>query len=162
TLELSRRDYILNEANREAGEYRQITGVEAVGLALATLGTHTQIPILVSGYPITPSSAILQECARLTDFGVQLLQAEDEIAAICSCIGAAFGGRLALTTTSGPGLDLKSESLGLAVVAELPLVLLDVQRAGASTGLPTKTGQSDLRQAVYGRHGEAPLPVLAA
>lgn len=162
TLELSRRDYMLGEANRGSGEYRQITGVEAVGMALATLATHSNIPMLVSGYPITPSSAILHECARLGDFGVQLLQAEDEIAAICACIGAAFGGRLALTTTSGPGLDLKSESLGLAVVAELPLVLIDVQRAGASTGLPTKTSQSDLRQALYGRHGEAPLPVLAA
>lgn len=162
TLELTRRDYMLGEVNRDVGEYRQITGVEAVGLALATLATSLQIPMLVSGYPITPSSAILHECARLSDFGVQLLQAEDEIAAICACIGAAYGGRLALTTTSGPGLDLKSESLGLAVVAELPLVLLDVQRAGASTGLPTKTSQSDLRQALYGRHGEAPLPVLAA
>ncbi|EHL31429.1 hypothetical protein LDG_6505 [Legionella drancourtii LLAP12] len=104
--------------------------------------------MLVSGYPITPSSAILHECARLSDFGVQLLQAEDEIVAICACIGAAYGGRLALTCTSGPGLDLKSESLGLAVIAELPLVLIDVQRAGASTGLPTKTSQSDLRQAL--------------
>jgi 2-oxoglutarate ferredoxin oxidoreductase subunit alpha len=162
TLELARRNYILGETHRPSGEYRQITGVEAVGLALATLATYTQIPILVSGYPITPSSAILHECARLADFGVQLLQAEDEIAAICTCIGAAYGGRLALTTTSGPGLDLKSESLGLAVVAELPLVLIDVQRAGASTGLPTKTSQSDLKQALYGRHGEAPLIVLAA
>lgn len=162
TLELARRDFMLGEANRHAGEYRQITGVEAVGLALATLATGTKTPLFVSGYPITPSSAILHECARLSDFGVQLLQAEDEIAAICSCIGAAYGGRLALTCTSGPGLDLKSESLGLAVVAELPLVLLDVQRAGASTGLPTKTSQSDLRQALYGRHGEAPLVVLAA
>lgn len=162
TLELTRREYMLGETSREAGEYRQITGVEAVGLALATLATHTATPMLVSGYPITPSSAILHECARLSDFGVQLLQAEDEIAAICACIGAAYGGRLALSTTSGPGLDLKSESLGLAVVAELPLVLIDVQRAGASTGLPTKTSQSDLRQALYGRHGEAPLIVLAA
>ncbi|CEG56462.1 2-oxoacid:acceptor oxidoreductase subunit alpha [Legionella fallonii] len=162
TLELSRRDYMLGEANRQTGEYRQITGVEAVGLALATLSTHTRTPMLVSGYPITPASAILHECVRLSDFGVQLLQAEDEIAAICSCIGAAYGGRLALTCTSGPGLDLKSEGLGLAVVAELPLVLIDVQRAGASTGLPTKTSQSDLRQALYGRHGEAPLPVIAA
>lgn len=162
TLELSRREYMMGEVNRESGEYRQLTGVEAVGLALATVATLTKTPLFVSGYPITPASAILHECARLSDFGVQLLQAEDEIAAICSCIGAAFGGRLALTCTSGPGLDLKSESLGLAVIAELPLVLIDVQRAGASTGLPTKTGQSDLRQALYGRHGEAPLPVLAA
>lgn len=162
TLELSRREYMMGEVNREAGEYRQLTGAEAVGLALATLATHTQVPLLVSGYPITPASGILHECAHLSDFGVQLIQAEDEIAAVCACIGAAYGGRLALTCTSGPGLDLKSEGLGLAVVAELPLVLIDVQRAGASTGLPTKTGQSDLRQALYGRHGEAPLPVLAA
>lgn len=161
TLELSRRAYLLGQANRPAGDYRQITGVEAVAMAVATLAVKTQTPMLVSGYPITPASAILQECAKLGDYGVQLLQAEDEIAAICACIGAAFGGCLALTCTSGPGLDLKSESLGLAVVSELPLVILDVQRAGASTGMPTKTGQSDLRQALYGRHGEAPLPVLA-
>lgn len=162
TLELARRHYMLGGSSRSPGEYRQITGVEAVGLALATLATHTKTPMLVSGYPITPASAILHECAKLSDYGVQLLQAEDEIAAICACIGAAYGGRLALSCTSGPGLDLKSEGLGLAVVTELPLVLLDVQRAGASTGLPTKTGQSDLRQALYGRHGESPLPVLAA
>jgi len=162
TLELTRQHYMLGQVSRIPGDYRQITGVEALALAVATTAVSTQTPLLVSGYPITPASAILQECARLTDFGVQLLQAEDEIAAICACIGAAFGGRLALTCTSGPGLDLKSESLGLAVVAELPLVLVDVQRAGASTGMPTKTGQSDLRQALYGRHGEAPLPVLAA
>ena len=161
TLELSRRSYMMGKVNRDAGDYRQITGVEAVSLALASIAVSTKTPMLVAGYPITPSSAILQECAKLSDYGVQLLQAEDEIAAICACIGAAFGGRLALTCTSGPGLDLKSESLGLAVISELPLVILDVQRAGASTGLPTKTGQSDLRQALYGRHGEAPLPVLA-
>lgn len=162
TLELSRQHFMLGQMNRESGDYRQITGVEAVGLALATLAVGTQTRMFVSGYPITPSSAILHECARLSDYGVQLLQAEDEIAAICSCLGASFGGCLALTCTSGPGLDLKSESLGLAVMTELPLVLIDVQRAGASTGLPTKTGQSDLRQAFYGRHGEAPLAVIAA
>lgn len=162
TLELSRRHYMLGQASRPEGDYRQITGVEAVGLAIATITVGLRIPMLVSGYPITPASAILHECAKLSDYGVQLLQAEDEIAAMCACIGASFGGRLALSCTSGPGLDLKSESLGLAVVTELPLVLVDVQRAGASTGMPTKTGQSDLRQALYGRHGEAPLPVLAA
>ena len=162
TLELSRRDFMLGQVNRDSGEYRQITGVEAVALALATLAVSTQTPMFVSGYPITPASAILHECAKLSDYGVQLLQAEDEIAALCSCIGAAYGGCLALSCTSGPGFDLKCESLGLAVMTELPLVLVDVQRAGASTGLPTKTGQSDLRQALYGRHGEAPLPVLAA
>ncbi|KTD64863.1 2-oxoacid:acceptor oxidoreductase subunit alpha [Legionella spiritensis] len=162
TLELARQHFMLGQVNREEGEYRQITGVEAVGLALATVAAGTRTPVLVSGYPITPASAILHECAKLGDYGVQLLQAEDEIAAICACVGAAYGGCLALTCTSGPGLDLKSESLGLAVMAELPLVLIDVQRAGASTGLPTKTGQSDMQQALYGRHGEAPLPVLAA
>lgn len=162
TLELARTEYTLGEVERHIGDYRQITGVEAVGLALATLATKTGIPLLVSGYPITPASAILHECVRLADYGVQLLQAEDEIAAICACIGAAYGGRLALTCTSGPGMDLKSESLGLAVVAELPLVVVDVQRAGASTGLPTKTSQADLRQALYGRHGDAPLVVIAA
>ena len=162
TLELSRSHFMMGQVNRAEGEYRQITGVEAIALAIATVAVSTKIPTLVSGYPITPSSGILHECAKLASYGVQLFQAEDEIASICACIGAAFGGSLALTTTSGPGLDLKSESLGLAVVAELPLVLIDVQRAGASTGMPTKTGQSDLRQALYGRHGEAPLPVLAA
>lgn len=161
TLELSRRPYMMGEVNREPGDYRQITGTEAVALAMATLAVKTQLPTLIAGYPITPSSAILHECAKLEDFGLNLFQAEDEIAAICACLGAAFGGGLALTCTSGPGMDLKSEALGLGIVSELPLVLLNVQRAGASTGLPTKTGQSDLYQALYGRHGEAPLPVIA-
>lgn len=162
TLELSRQHYMLGHVSRPLGDYRQITGVEAVSLAMATLAVGTHTPVLVAGYPITPASAILQECAKLQDYGVQLFQAEDEIAAIGACIGAAYGGCLALTCTSGPGLDLKSESLGLAVACELPLVVIDVQRAGVSTGLPTKTGQSDLRQALYGRHGETPLPVIAA
>lgn len=162
TLELSRQSFMMGQVNREKGDYRQVTGVEALAMGLATLAVGTGTPVFVSGYPITPSSAILHECAKLADYGVQLLQAEDEIAAICACLGASYGGCLALTCTSGPGLDLKSETLGLAVMTELPLVLIDVQRAGASTGLPTKTGQSDLRQAFYGRHGEAPLPVIAA
>lgn len=162
TLELTRRHYMLGQVSRPQGDYRQITGVEAVSLAIATLAVSLKTPMFVSGYPITPASSILHECAKLADFGVHLLQAEDEIAALCACIGAAYGGCLALTCTSGPGFDLKSESLGLAVVTELPLVVIDVQRAGASTGMPTKTGQSDLNQALYGRHGEAPLPVLAA
>lgn len=162
TLELARQEYTLGQISRPQGDYRQITGIEAVSLALATLAVRTNNPLLVAGYPITPASAILHECSRLASFGVKLFQAEDEIAAIGVCLGAAFGGTLAVTCTSGPGFDLKSESLGLAVMAELPLVVIDVQRAGASTGLPTKTGQSDLRQALYGRHGEAPLPVIAA
>ena len=162
TLELTRQAYLLGKTTRPDGDYRQITGVEAVSLALATLAVRTNAPLLVAGYPITPASAILHECSKLADFGVKLFQAEDEIAAIGACLGASFGGSLSVTCTSGPGFDLKSESLGLAVMAELPLVVIDVQRAGASTGLPTKTGQSDLRQALYGRHGEAPLPVIAA
>ena len=162
TLELSRQHYMMGKVGREPGDYRQITGVEAVAMAVAAVTASTGVPMLVSGYPITPSSAILQACVQLKEYGVELLQAEDEIAAICSCIGAAFGGRLAMSCTSGPGLDLKSEGLGLAVIAELPLVLIDVMRGGGSTGLPTKTGQSDLQQALYGRHGEAPLPVIAA
>ncbi|MCH9690085.1 MAG: 2-oxoacid:acceptor oxidoreductase subunit alpha [Gammaproteobacteria bacterium] len=162
TLELARQTFQMDAVARPPGEYRQVTGVDAVGLAIATLATGTETPVLVSGYPITPASGILHACAGLEAYGVELFQAEDEIAAIGACVGAAFGGCLALTCTSGPGLDLKSEMLGLAVVTELPLVVLDVQRAGTSTGLPTKTGQSDLQQALYGRHGEAPLPVLAA
>ena len=162
TLELAKQHYAMGELGRPQGNYRQITGIEAVGLAMATLAVRMQTPVLVAGYPITPASGILQEAARLKDYGVKLFQSEDEIAAIGVCLGAAFGGTLALTVTSGPGFDLKSETLGLAVITELPLVVVDVQRAGASTGLPTKTGQSDLRQALYGRHGEAPLPVLAA
>jgi 2-oxoglutarate/2-oxoacid ferredoxin oxidoreductase subunit alpha len=162
TLELARHTFQMEAVARKPGEYRQVTGVDAVGLAIATLATGTETPVLVSGYPITPASGILQACAGLEAYGVELFQAEDEIAAIGACVGAAFGGCLALTCTSGPGFDLKAEMLGLAVITELPLVVLDVQRAGTSTGLPTKTGQSDLQQALYGRHGEAPLPVLAA
>ena len=162
TLEIARQAYCLDPIERPVGTYRQITGIEAVGLAMATLAVRTQTAVLVAGYPITPASGILHECARLSDYGVKLFQSEDEIAAIGVCLGAAFGGALAATVTSGPGFDLKSETLGLAVISELPLVVIDVQRAGASTGLPTKTGQSDLRQALYGRHGEAPLPVIAA
>ncbi|MGV3740552.1 MAG: 2-oxoacid:acceptor oxidoreductase subunit alpha [Gammaproteobacteria bacterium] len=161
TLELSRRPYTLGHVSRAPGEYRHITGVEAVALAIATVAVGVEIPTLVAGYPITPSSAVLQECAKLADYGVHLFQAEDEISAICACLGVAFAGSLGLTATSGPGLDLKSESLGLAVVSELPVVVLDIQRAGASTGLPTKTSQSDLNQALFGRHGEAPIPILA-
>jgi len=157
TLELIKRPLMPGLMVRELGDYRQITGVEAVAWAIAAVAQISQTPTLVAGYPITPSSAILQACTDKQAYGVKLFQAEDEISAICACIGAAFGGALAITSTSGPGLDLKSESLGLAVISELPLVILDVQRAGASTGLPTKTGQSDLNQALYGRHGEAPL-----
>jgi 2-oxoglutarate ferredoxin oxidoreductase subunit alpha len=162
TLELSRASFHTQAMIRTAGTYRQISGIDALALALSTLTVKTQHRMLVAGYPITPASAILHACAQLSDYGITLFQAEDEIAAIGACLGAAYGGDLAMTCTSGPGLDLKTEALGLAVVAELPLVVVDVQRAGASTGLPTKTGQSDLREALFGRHGESPVPVLAA
>ncbi len=161
TLELSKQHFSLNNIERPKGQYRQLTGIEALSMALATIATKTKTPLLVAGYPITPASGILEAAAKLADFGVNLFQAEDEIAAICACLGASYAGNLALTCTSGPGFDLKAESLGLAVMAELPLVVIDVQRAGASTGLPTKTGQSDLNQALYGRHGEAPIPILS-
>lgn len=162
SLELSRQTYHLQSMQRQPGQYRQITGIQAMSLACATVCYKTQLNLLVSGYPITPASALLHELAQLKHCGITLFQAEDEIAAVCSAMGASFGGKLALTCTSGPGLDLKSEGLSLAVMAELPLVLVDVQRAGPSTGLPTKTEQSDLLMALYGRHGESPLPVLAA
>ncbi|MBA4696354.1 MAG: 2-oxoacid:acceptor oxidoreductase subunit alpha [Legionella sp.] len=162
TLELTRQTFSTQNLKRQEGDYRLINGIDAIALALATLTVKLETTLFVSGYPITPASALLQACAGLESFNIHLLQAEDEIAAICACLGAAYGGSLALTCTSGPGLDLKSEALGLGVMTELPLVLVDVQRAGPSTGLPTKTSQSDLRQALYGRHGEAPLPVLAA
>lgn len=139
-----------------------ISGIKAVSLALAFLSVRTKVPLLVAGYPITPASNILHDAARLEKFGVSLFQAEDEIAAACAALGASFAGLLALTCTSGPGLDLKAETLGLAVMTEFPMVVIDVQRSGPSTGLPTKTEQSDLLMAVYGRHGEAPLPVIAA
>jgi 2-oxoglutarate ferredoxin oxidoreductase subunit alpha len=163
TLEIAKRQsYLLGSIERQPGQYRQITGVEGVALALATIATKLKKEIFVAGYPITPASAILESCAKLYDYGIKLFQAEDEISAACACLGAAFSGSLALTCTSGPGLDLKSETIGLAVVSELPMVILNVSRAGPSTGLPTKTGQSDLQEALYGRHGESPLIILSA
>lgn len=140
---------------------RHINGVKAITHALATYAVKSQTTLLLSGYPITPASSILHEATKLSDFGISLFQAEDEIAAVCASMGAAFAGKLAVTCTSGPGLDLKAEGLGLAVMTELPLVVIDVQRAGPSTGLPTKTEQTDLNLALYGRHGEAPLPIIA-
>ncbi len=154
--------YQVNQANLEPGIYRNITGNEAVALGLVSAARKANLPFFLGSYPITPASEILQYISGYKKYGVRHLQAEDEIAGICSAIGAAFGGNLAATTTSGPGLSLKIEAIGLAVITELPLVIVDVQRAGPSTGLPTKPEQSDLYQAMYGRHGEAPLPVLAA
>ncbi|CAM4451586.1 MAG: 2-oxoglutarate oxidoreductase subunit KorA [Legionellaceae bacterium] len=161
TTELFAERYTVKKAKLPKGTYRQITGNEALGFGCAVAAVKSERTLLLSGYPITPASAILHQVSKYTHFGVKTFQAEDEIAAICSSIGAAFGGSLAITSTSGPGLDLKSEGLGLAVMAELPLVVINVQRAGPSTGMPTKTEQADLLTAMYGRHGECPLPILA-
>ncbi|MCK5280781.1 MAG: 2-oxoacid:acceptor oxidoreductase subunit alpha [Cyclobacteriaceae bacterium] len=144
------------------GTYRSITGNPALALGLIAAAKKTGLQLFYGTYPITPASDVLHELAKHKNFGVKTFQAEDEIAAVCSTIGAAFGGNLGITGTSGPGVALKAEAMGLAVMLELPLVILNVQRAGPSTGLPTKTEQSDLLQAVYGRNGECPLPVISA
>lgn len=144
------------------GKYRNITGNVATAWGLIAASQKSGLPLFLGSYPITPASEILHELANRLDFGVKAFQAEDEIAGICSAIGASFAGNLGVTTTSGPGLSLKSEAIGLAVMTELPLVIIDVQRGGPSTGLPTKTEQSDLMQALYGRNGEAPCIVIAA
>lgn len=143
------------------GTYRSITGNPALALGLVAAAKKTGLQLFYGTYPITPASDVLHELAKHKNFGVKTFQAEDEIAAVCSTIGAAFGGNLGVTGTSGPGLALKAEAMGLAVMLELPLVILNVQRAGPSTGLPTKTEQSDLLQAVYGRNGECPMPVIS-
>ncbi len=144
------------------GRYRSINGNVATAWGLCAASEKSGRPLFCGSYPITPATVILEELAKRKDLGVKCVQAEDEIAGICTSIGAAYAGSFAVTTTSGPGLSLKSEAIGLAVMAELPLVIVDVQRGGPSTGLPTKTEQSDLNQALYGRNGEAPLVVLAA
>lgn len=157
-----KKQFCVKEAKMVPGVYRNITGNNAVALGLVTAARKANLPLFLGSYPITPATEILHYISSYKQYGVKHLQAEDEIGGICSAIGAAFGGSLAVTTTSGPGLSLKVEALGLAVITELPLIVIDVQRAGPSTGLPTKTEQSDLFMAMYGRHGEAPLPVLAA
>ena len=146
----------------EPGLYRTITGAEAVSLGLVAGAQLADLPMFFGGYPITPASAILHHLARLKEFGVTTFQAEDEIAAICAAIGASYAGQLGVTSSSGPGIALKGEAMGLAIMVELPLVIVNSQRGGPSTGLPTKTEQSDLYQAVYGRNGDAPMPVIAA
>src|SRR4051794_14857689 len=143
------------------GTYRNINGTEATALGLIAASVKSGLPLVFGAYPITPASDLLHSLARRQDLGVRTMQAEDEIAAASFALGAAFGGSLGVTCTSGPGLDLKTETIGLAVILELPIVIIDVQRAGPSTGMPTKTEQSDLLQALYGRHGESPLPVIA-
>jgi 2-oxoglutarate/2-oxoacid ferredoxin oxidoreductase subunit alpha len=146
----------------EAGVYRTITGAEAVSLGLVAGAQLAGLPMFFGGYPITPASAILHHLVKMKEFGVTTFQAEDEIAAICAAIGASYAGSLGVTSSSGPGIALKGEAMGLAVMTELPLVIVNSQRGGPSTGLPTKTEQSDLYQAVYGRNGDASLPVVAA
>jgi 2-oxoglutarate ferredoxin oxidoreductase subunit alpha len=149
-------------AEQEPGVYRTITGAESVSLGLVAGAQLAELPMFFGGYPITPASAILHHLARLKEFGVTTFQAEDEIAAICAAIGASYAGQLGVTSSSGPGIALKAEAMGLAIMIELPLVIVNSQRGGPSTGLPTKTEQSDLYQAVYGRNGDAPIPVIAA
>ncbi len=154
--------YHVEPAKLPPGTYRNIAGNEACALGFVTASLRAGIPLFLGSYPITPASEILQELSKYKDYGVKVFQAEDEIGAICATIGAAYAGSLSITTTSGPGLSLKTEAIGLGVMTELPMVIVDVQRGGPSTGLPTKTEQSDLMQAMYGRNGEAPVVVLAA
>ncbi|MFO7960390.1 MAG: 2-oxoacid:acceptor oxidoreductase subunit alpha [Nitriliruptoraceae bacterium] len=154
--------YEVKPAKLSPGRYRNITGNQAMAYGLVAASVRSGLPLFYGSYPITPASDILHELAKLKHFGVSTYQAEDEIAAIGSVIGAAFGGNLAVTASSGPGIALKTEAMGLAVITELPLVVINVQRGGPSTGLPTKTEQSDLFQVLFGRNGEAPLPVVAA
>jgi len=153
--------YEVKPAPMAPGRYRNISGNQALALGLVAAGQRSGLPVFLGAYPITPASDILHELSKHKTFNVRTFQAEDEIAGIGAALGASFGGALAITTTSGPGISLKSEAIGLAVMTELPLVIVDVQRGGPSTGLPTKTEQSDLLQAMFGRNGEAPVPVIA-
>ncbi len=154
--------YRIAPARVEPGEYRTVTGSQAIAWGIAAAGLKAGLKVFFGSYPITPASPILHELARMRMFNVETFQAEDEIAAVCSAIGASYAGALGVTSSSGPGIALKSEALGLAIAAELPLVVINSQRGGPSTGLPTKTEQSDLYQAVFGRNGDAPMVVLAA
>lgn len=162
TTETFTTTYKVAKAKMEPGEYRSIMGNQALAYGLIAASNVSGLPMFLGSYPITPASDILHELARHKNFGIRTFQAEDEIAAITTAIGAAYGGALGVTTTSGPGMALKAEAMGLAVMLEIPLLIIDVQRGGPSTGLPTKTEQSDLLQAYYGRNGECPMPVIAA
>jgi 2-oxoglutarate/2-oxoacid ferredoxin oxidoreductase subunit alpha len=152
----------VSAAPSEPGLYRTVTGADAISLGLVAGAQLADLPMFFGGYPITPASAILHALSRFKEYGVTTFQAEDEIAAIASALGASYAGSLGVTSSSGPGIALKGEAMGLAIMTELPLVIINSQRGGPSTGLPTKTEQSDLYQAVYGRNGDAPMPVLAA
>src|ERR1700691_43946 len=162
TAELFPSTYEVKPAPLEPGLYTNISGNTALAWGLIAAGQLANLPLFLGSYPITPASDILHELSKHKNFGVRTLQAEDEIAGVGAALGAAYAGSLGITTTSGPGVDLKSETIGLAVSLELPLLVVDVQRAGPSTGMPTKTEQADLLLVMFGRHGEAPVPVIAA
>ncbi|MBI3647450.1 MAG: 2-oxoacid:acceptor oxidoreductase subunit alpha [Actinobacteria bacterium] len=162
TTELFAHSYKVEAAPAEPGTYRNIAGATALAWGLVAAADRSGLPLFYASYPITPASELLHELARHKSFGVRTLQAEDEIAAAGIALGAAFAGHLGVTGTSGPGMDLKAEMLGLAVIMELPMVVVDVQRAGPSTGMPTKTEQGDLLLSMFGRHGESPMPIVAA
>jgi 2-oxoglutarate ferredoxin oxidoreductase subunit alpha len=164
TAELSGplKQHSIAPAPAEPGLYRTVTGAESISLGLVAGAQLADVPMFFGGYPITPASAILHHLSRLKEYQVTTFQAEDEIAAICAALGASYAGQLGVTSSSGPGIALKGEAMGLAIMTELPLVIVNSQRGGPSTGLPTKTEQSDLYQAVYGRNGDAPMPVIAA
>jgi 2-oxoglutarate/2-oxoacid ferredoxin oxidoreductase subunit alpha len=162
TTELLDVQYLVKPATDvPPGTYRNVNGTTALALGLIAASARSGLPLLLASYPITPASELLHELSRHADLGVTTIQAEDEIAAAGMALGAAFGGRLGVTATSGPGMDLKAETIGLGAALELPMIIVDVQRAGPSTGMPTKTEQSDLLMAIHGRHGESPLPVIA-
>lgn len=162
TAELGSYVVSIAPATLETGTYTNVNGNTALSWGLIAAGQLSKLPMFLGSYPITPASDILHELSKHKNFGIRTFQAEDEIAAVSSAIGAAYGGNLAITTTSGPGIALKGEAIGLAVSLELPLVIVDIQRGGPSTGLPTKTEASDLMMAMYGRHGESPMPIVAA
>jgi 2-oxoglutarate ferredoxin oxidoreductase subunit alpha len=162
TAELAATPIRIEPAALEPGDYRNVDGAQAMALGLVAAGVKSGLQPFFASYPITPASELLHHLARYGRFGVHTVQAEDEIAAVNMAVGAAFAGQLAITATSGPGMDLKEETIGLAAMVELPLVIVDVQRSGPSTGMPTKTEQTDLLMAINGRHGESPLPVIAA
>lgn len=162
TTETFTTTYSVERAKMEPGSYRSIMGNQALSLGLIAASQKSGLPLFLGSYPITPASDILHDLSKYKNFGVRTFQAEDEIAAITSAIGASYGGALGVTTSSGPGIALKGEAMGLAVMLEIPLLVINIQRGGPSTGLPTKTEQSDLMQAYYGRNGECPMPILSA
>ena len=162
TAELFTTRYKVEKSKMDPGHYRSIMGNQALSMGLIAGSQKSGLPLFLGSYPITPATDILHELSKYKNFGIRTFQAEDEIAGISAAIGASYGGSIGLTTTSGPGMALKTEALGLAMMLEIPLVIVNIQRGGPSTGLPTKTEQSDLMQAYYGRNGEAPIPVIAA